>query len=141
MERLTGSSIRNPIGITDAKSVKVLRRAFFSFSVSSSPVAALFSKAIAADTSMANSWLPCQTSYKDNQRKPRNIYSQQDPSNCYTCTREKERKCVCVYVKSIWDKMISCKLEIYHVSGLWKLSPYVRMQYNKKLNDPKQNAS
>lgn len=55
VEKLTGSTIRNPIGITDAKSVKVPRRAFFSFSASSSPVAALFSKATTTETSTANS--------------------------------------------------------------------------------------
>lgn len=59
---LTGRSIKTPIGTTDAKSVKVLRSAFFSFFVNSSPIKALLSKPIEAPTSMARSCVPCQTS-------------------------------------------------------------------------------
>lgn len=47
--------MRIPIGTTDARSVKVLRRDCFSFCVRSSPVSALLSNTIAAATSTANS--------------------------------------------------------------------------------------
>lgn len=60
--QLTGRSIKTPIGTTEAMSVKVLISVFFSFSVNSSPIRALLSKLMAAATSIARSWVPCQTS-------------------------------------------------------------------------------
>lgn len=59
---LTGRSMRKPIGTTDAKSVNVLWRTFFSLSVNSSPIRTLLSNPKAAATSMARSCVPCQTS-------------------------------------------------------------------------------
>jgi hypothetical protein len=55
MMRLTGRSIRTPIGTTDAKSVRVLKRTFFSFSVNSSPIKTLLRNPIAAATSIPRS--------------------------------------------------------------------------------------
>lgn len=51
----TGRSIKTPIGTTEAKSVRVRRRACFSFSVNSSPTSALLSNPMAAATSIARS--------------------------------------------------------------------------------------
>lgn len=51
----TGRSISTPIGTTAAKSVRVLCRAFFSLSVSSSPIRTLLSNPVAAATSIAKS--------------------------------------------------------------------------------------
>lgn len=65
---LTGRSIRIPMGITDAKSVMVLRRAFFSFSVNSSPIRDLRSSSTAAAESVARSWVPCHTSCKQKKK-------------------------------------------------------------------------
>lgn len=53
--KLTGRSIKTPIGTTEAMSVKVLLRIFFSFSVNSSPTSALLTKPVAAATSIARS--------------------------------------------------------------------------------------
>lgn len=60
--QLTGRSIKTPIGITEAMSVKVLLSVIFSFSVNSSLIKILLSKPIAAPVSIARSWVPCQIS-------------------------------------------------------------------------------
>lgn len=59
---LTGRSMSIPMGITEATSVTVLRNALFSFSANSSPTMDLLINSVAAPTSIARSWVPCQTS-------------------------------------------------------------------------------
>jgi hypothetical protein len=59
----TGSNMRNPIGMTDARSVSVLLNIFCSRSVSSWPKIALLRSTIAAPTSVPNSFVPLHASW------------------------------------------------------------------------------
>lgn len=150
--KLTGKSIKTPIGTTDAKSVRVRRRAFFSFSVNSSPTKLLLRSPIAAATSIARSWVPCQTSWSALHDNSQLIFhgdkrTVEDSKRNFKKIKGKNLKLALLKPEISGDihcrdffffffKIIIKKIKTWLVKGLWQLcwlKPKIEEIHNLKI--------